>query len=122
VGVVLDAELVRDRQQERVRGLDRGVLGELLDEHIGLRRVRTPEDRFGLRVEVADLVRLLAAAAEIRPVAVVDQREDAATDRYARLALVPGGFPRLAEQPDLLGLELVANDPSADVQLRKEED
>ncbi len=107
MGVVLDAKLVRDRQQERVRRLDRRVRGELLDKDVGLRGVRTPEDRLGLCVDVADLVRLLVAAPEVRSVAVVDQREDAATDRHPWLALVPSRSPRLTEQPDLLGLELV---------------
>ena len=81
--------------------------GELLDEDVGLRGVGAPEDRLRLGVDVADLVRLLVAAPEVRPVPIVDQREDAAAHRDPRLALVAGRRPRLAEQPDLLGLELV---------------
>src|SRR5450755_2748933 len=59
VGVVLDAELVRDSQQQRVGGLDRRVPGELLHEDVGFCGVRTSEDRLRLRIDVADLVRLL---------------------------------------------------------------
>ena len=39
VGVVLDAELVRDREQQRVGRLDRRVPCELLDEDVRLRGV-----------------------------------------------------------------------------------
>src|SRR5712692_6912747 len=82
VSVVLDAELVRNGQQERVGGLDRGVPGELPDEGVGLRGVRAPEGRLGLRIEVANLIRRLVAAAEVRAVPIIDQGEDAAADRH----------------------------------------
>src|SRR5690349_7980180 len=59
VGVVLHAELVWDREQQRVGRLDRRVLGELLDEDVGLRSVGPAEDRLRLRVDPADLVRVL---------------------------------------------------------------
>jgi hypothetical protein len=39
VGVVFDAELVRDREQQGVGSLDRRVAGELLDEDVGFRGV-----------------------------------------------------------------------------------
>ena len=45
VGVVVDAQLVRHREQHRVGLGDRRVLGELFDEDIGLSRVRPSEDR-----------------------------------------------------------------------------
>src|SRR4051812_12600622 len=76
VGVVLDAELVRDRQEQRVGGLDRRVSRELADEDVGLRGVRPSEDRLRLRVDVPDLVRVLIAAPEVRAVSIVDQGED----------------------------------------------
>ena len=44
-GVVLDAELVRHGEQERVGGGDCFVTGELLDEHVRLGRVAASEDR-----------------------------------------------------------------------------
>src|SRR3954470_23877309 len=90
VRVVLDAKLVRDGEQQRVGCLDRRVPGELLDEHVRLGGVRAPEDRLRLRVQVADLILILASLSEIRAVPIVDQREDAAADRYAWLALMPG--------------------------------
>ena len=54
-----------------------------------------------------DVQQFLVAAAEVGTVAIVDEREDAATHRDAWFALVAGRRPRLAEQPDLLRLELV---------------
>ena len=55
VRVVVDAELVRDRQQQRVRGGDRLVPGELLDELVGLPGVRLAESGQPA-VDEADLV------------------------------------------------------------------
>jgi hypothetical protein len=46
VSVVLDSELVRNGQQQRVGGLDRGVAGELLDEDVGLCRYERPKIAF----------------------------------------------------------------------------
>ena len=54
VGVVVDAQLVRDGQEQRVGGGDGLVLGELFDQHIGLGGVRAAENRAGVRVDVAD--------------------------------------------------------------------
>ena len=47
VGVVVDAELVRDGEQQGVGRGDRLVLGQLLDQLVGLGGVRPPEDRPG---------------------------------------------------------------------------
>src|SRR5699024_4531184 len=51
-----------------------------------------------------DLVVLLLPAAEVGAVAIVDQREDAAADRDARITRMAGGSPCVAEGLDLLGL------------------
>src|SRR6201996_2183760 len=104
VGVVVDAELVRHGEQQRVGGCDRFVLLELLDQHIGLGRGGAAEDRLGLRVDEPDLVGVLVLAAEVRPVPVVSEGEDAPADRYPRLPLVARGLPCGAEGLDLLGL------------------
>ena len=55
-------------------------------------------------VSGADLVLVVAIAPEVGPVAIVDQRKDAAADRHPRLALVPGLFPRFSKSLDLLAL------------------
>src|SRR5262249_16730780 len=71
----------------------------------GLARVAAAEaaDR---AVEPGDLV-LVRVDAEEAPVEVRNDRDDAAADRDARLPGVAGFRPRVAEQPDLLGLKLV---------------
>jgi hypothetical protein len=71
VRVVVDAELVRHGQEERVGGSDGGVLLELLDEFVGLVGIGSPEDRARVRVDVADLVALLLPP-EVGAIAVVD--------------------------------------------------
>jgi hypothetical protein len=107
VGVVLDAELVRDGEEQGVGRLDRRVLGQLPDEDVGLRGIGSPEDRLRLRVDVADLVLILTTPAEVRPITIVDERKDRPADRDPRLARVAGRGPRVAEQADLLRLELM---------------
>ena len=77
---------------------------ELLDQHVRLGRVGAAEDGAGLLVQIADLVLLLTLVAEIHPVAVVDQREDAAADRYTRLAVIACFLPGFPEGADLLRL------------------
>ena len=67
VRVVVDAELVRDRQQQRVRGGDRLVLGELLDELVGLPGIRLAEPGRAA-VDEADLVLAARLRAEVRAV------------------------------------------------------
>ena len=58
MGVVLDPELVRDRQEQGVRLGDRLVLGERVHQLVGLIGVGATEDRAGVRLDVADRVRL----------------------------------------------------------------
>jgi lysophospholipase L1-like esterase len=104
VGVVVDAELVGHGEQQRVGGCDRLVLFKLLDQHIRLGRVRAAEDRLGLRVDEPDLVGVLIPLAEVRPVPVVDQGEDAPAYRHTRLPLVASLPPGVTEGLDLLSL------------------
>src|SRR5690606_35275770 len=99
-----DAELVRHRQQQRVGCRDRLVLGELLYERRRLGGVRAAEDGARARVDVADRVLAVPLAPEVDAVAIVDEREDAAAHRDARLARVPGFAPCLAVRFDLLAL------------------
>ena len=56
VRVVLHAQLVRHRQEQRVGGGDSFVFGELFDERLGFRCVRAAEDGACVGVDVADLI------------------------------------------------------------------
>jgi len=93
VGVVIDAELVGHGQEQRVGLGDGLVLGQLLDEDVGLGGVAAAENGPPLRLDVAEVVRVLGTA-EVGAVAVVDEGEDAAADRNARASLMTGGGPR----------------------------
>src|SRR5262245_3539074 len=104
VGVVIHTQLVRDREEQRIGRPDRLVAREFLDQHIGFRDVRAAEDGPRVGIDVADLVFVAALATEIRPVAVVDEREDAAADGHAWLTPMPGLLPRLTIGFDLLAL------------------
>src|SRR6185503_14642134 len=104
VGVVVHAELIGDREQQRIRCHDRLVTGELFDERVGLTRVRAAEDGTGVGVGVADLILVVGVATEIRAVAVIDDREDAAAHGHARLTPVSGLLPGLTIGFDLLSL------------------
>jgi hypothetical protein len=86
--IVGDAQLVGDRQQQRIGFRDRLVLLELLDEDVRLGRIAPTEDGSRLLVDEADLIFFPAAMAEIGAIAIVDQCKDAAADRDARLACV----------------------------------
>ena len=86
VSVVVDAQLVRHGEQQRVGFRDRFVLPELLDQLVRLGGITAAEDCAAALVDGADLVFILVASAEIGAIAIVNQREDAATDRDARLA------------------------------------
>jgi hypothetical protein len=58
----------------------------------------------GLRVDKPDLVGVLVLAAEVCPVPVVGEGEDAPAYRNPRLPLVASRLPRVAECLDLLSL------------------
>src|SRR5678816_1813465 len=77
---------------------------QLLNEHLGFRGVRATEDSPRVGVDVTDLVLVSRVAPAVRPVAVVDEREDAAADRHARLTRMSGFLPRLTIRLDLLSL------------------
>src|SRR5436190_537312 len=104
VGVVIHTQLVRDREEQRIGRLDGLVAREFSDQHVGFGGVRTAEDGPRVRVDVADLVLVAGVATEVRPVAVVDEREDAAADRHAWLTPVSGVLPRLTIGVNLLAL------------------
>src|SRR6185503_12864649 len=104
VGVVVHAELIGDREEQRIRCHDRLVTGELFDERVGLTRVRAAEDGTRVGVDVADLILVVGVATEIRAVAVIDDREDAAAHGHARLTPVSGLLPGLTIGFDLLSL------------------
>src|SRR5215475_12337485 len=104
VGVVVHAQLIRDGQEQGVGCSDGLVRGELFDQHLGFRGVRAAKNGARVGVDVADLVLVASVTSEIDPVAIVDERENAATHRHARLTLVPGLFPCLPVGFDLLAL------------------
>src|SRR4030095_443441 len=103
-GVVVHTQLVRDRKQQRISRLDSLIAREFFDQHVGLAGVRAAEDGPRVRVDVPDLVLVARVATEVRPVAVVDERENAAADRHAWLTPVCGGLPRLTIGVNLLAL------------------
>jgi hypothetical protein len=109
MGVVIDAELVRHGQEQRIGLFDCLVGPEVVHEPVRLRGVRAAEDRAHV-VDDADLVVVLASP-EIGAVAVVDDCEDRAGDRDSRLADMPGflpGFPVAADLPGLLDVKGLA--------------
>src|SRR5438128_1758327 len=65
VDVISHAQLIWDRQQDRVRFRDGFILPELFDEDVRFRRVAPPEDRPRGGVEKTNLVLLLLVASEI---------------------------------------------------------
>src|SRR4051812_20948820 len=103
--VVLDAELARNRQEQRVRRRDRSILRELAGDLVGLARVAATEAA-ERAVEPTDLI-LVPVVAEKPAVEVGGDRHHTATDGDARLARMPCLRPRLAVPRDLLRLELV---------------
>src|SRR6185503_21345213 len=104
MGVIGDAQLVGDGQEQRVGRRDGVVLPELLDERIRLGGIAATKDRSRARVDEADLVPVLAGASEIGAIAIVDQRKNAAADRDPRLARMASLAPGGAIGPDLGGL------------------
>src|SRR4051812_41107532 len=104
MGVVGDAKLIWDSQQQGVGLGDGLVFPELLDEYVRLGSIATPEDRPGVLIDEADLVFVPPFASEIGTITIVHERKDAAADRYTRLARVPGLLPGCAVCPDLVGL------------------
>ncbi len=112
VGVIVDTELIRDGQEQRVSLGDSFVFRELLDEDVRLGGVAAAKNGSGVVAEEADRVLVLVAAPEIGAVTVVHEGKDAAADLHPRLARMTGRLPRLTEYPDLLRLLFVER-PSA---------
>ena len=77
MGVVVDTQLVRDREEQCIGHFDSLVVREFFDQHVGLRGVRAAEDGPRVRVDVPDLVLVAGVATKVRPVAVVDERDRA---------------------------------------------
>src|SRR5687768_11135097 len=75
VGVVVHTQLVRDREEQRIGHPDSLVAREFFDQYVGFGGVRTAENGPRVCIDVADLVLVAGVATEIRPVAVVDERE-----------------------------------------------
>ena len=86
VRVVGDAQLIGDGQEQRVGLGDGFVVGQLLDEGVGLVGVAAAEDGPLLWLDVAEVV-LVLAAAEVCAITVVDDGKDTAADRDAWRAL-----------------------------------
>jgi len=80
VRIVGDAQLIGDREQQRIGLGDGLILLELLDQNLRLGGVAAAEDRARVGVDEADLVLTPALVTEIGAVALIDQREDAAAD------------------------------------------
>src|SRR5262249_53443253 len=104
VRVVVDPELIGDRQQYRVGRTDGFVSLELIDEDVRLGSVAATKDGPLATAEKSDLVLAIIPAAEIGAVALVHQGENTAAHGYTRLARMPGRLPRLPKDPDLLRL------------------
>src|SRR3569833_2793040 len=80
VRIVGAAQLIGDREQQRIGLGDGLILLELLDQNLRLGGVAAAEDRARVGVDEADLVLTPALVTEIGAVALIDQREDAAAD------------------------------------------
>ena len=79
MGIIVDAELVRNRQQQRVGFGDRLVGAELLDQPVGLVGIAAAEDGAHI-VDHPDLV-LAAITPEIGAVAIVDEDDSPLSQR-----------------------------------------
>ena len=106
VEVEVDAELAGNGEHDGVCGMKRLILGQLLDEDVGLSGVGAPEGRLQA-VDDADLVAgVLTAQGEEPAIDVGDDREDRSRDTHARGPVVAGLLPGLTVAADLLGLEV----------------
>src|SRR5271163_4473826 len=109
--IVGDAQLIGHGQEQGIGLRDSFILLQLLNEDVRVGGIASTEDRSRLLVDVADLVGFLAPAPEVGAIAIVDEREDAATDRDARIPRVASLLPGCAEHPDLGGLLDVEGSP-----------
>jgi hypothetical protein len=77
---------------------------KLLDENVWLCGVAAAENRPSAFVEETNCVLFLRASSEIRAIAVIEQRENAAANGNARSARVPSLLPGCSKGANLRGL------------------
>src|ERR1039458_2852259 len=104
MGVVFNAELVGDGEQEGVGLGDRLVFPELGDQNIRLRGVTAAEDRACVFFDETDLVAFVAGSTEIETITLVGERKDTAADGDARRTSVTSLLPGGAKDANLGGL------------------
>src|SRR5580692_2060852 len=104
MGIVGNAQLIRDGEQEGVRLGDCVVLLKLFDQDVRFSGVGTAEDRSRGFVKEADLVLFFAASPEIGAITIVGQCEDTAADRNAWSASMARFLPCGAKGANLGGL------------------
>ncbi len=101
--VVGNPQLVRDGQEESVGFGNCIVFSELFNEYIRLGGIAPAKNRTGI-IDVTDLISFVPARSEIDAVAIIGQREDAATDRDARCSGMARLFPCSTESAYLRSL------------------
>jgi hypothetical protein len=80
--VVGDAELIWNRQQDRIGFGDRLVLPKLLDENIRFSSVHTTEDCLCVSVNTADFVLFLASSAAVAAITIAASTRGPSDQRY----------------------------------------
>ena len=79
MGVVRNAELVGNGEQQGVGLANRLIASELFDQGVWLSRVAPPEDGSCVLVNEPDLILLVPAVAEVGPVGLVNAADTSAT-------------------------------------------
>src|SRR5690606_41995632 len=102
MGVVVDAELVRNGEKQGISFRNSFILRQLLDEGIRLCRIGAAENGSVVFLDEADGVLCLRAMAEIGSVAIVNYRERRTAGVGARHVGATSGLPRRAVGPDPL--------------------
>jgi hypothetical protein len=110
VRVVVHAQLVREGEQQSIRGQHRLIAREFVGDLVRRPGVATAEPGVG-SVE-PELVAIVASTtAEVALVLKRDDRDHAPAYRDARLVLPARRGPCLAERRDLFGLQPIEADP-----------
>src|SRR5438477_1255876 len=102
--IVGKAQLIRDRQEQRISLCNCLVLPKLIDKDVRFSSIASTKDGASFFVDETDLILFRASMSEVGAVAIVYQCEDAATDRYSRFARVACLLPCRAEASNLSGL------------------